>query len=250
MGEKLKLFVSLVVFLSMSGAVLNSGLSAADPSSSSSYRIDESFIGPGGNLDSTSSSYQLESGQQSVGNTGVSDSSSTNYKTQSGFTTTADPRLRCVINSGSVGLGSLSTSVSSTGTVSFSVLNYTAYGYTVSILGSPPGNGSHALNALSSNTASQTGTEQFGINLAANTLPTNFGAGPVQVPDSSFSSGQAAANYSTANQYRYVPGETIAFASKSSGQTDYTISYLVNVATDTPGGRYSGNQEVLCIGTY
>lgn len=218
--------------------------------SSSNYRINESFIGPGGVLDSSSTSYQFQSGQQSVGNTGVGNGSSTNFQTQLGATTTNDPRLECAITSSAINFGNLSTSVAATGTATFRVLNYTAYGYVVNIAGSPPTNSGHALANMSSTGPSVTGTEQFGINLVANTSPTTFGADPVQVPDNTFSFGVAAANYNTANNFRYVSGEAIASGPKSSGQTDYTISYIANVSTTTPGGQYGGNQVIICTGTY
>lgn len=218
--------------------------------SSSNYRIDESFIGPGGALESSSTNYSVDPGQQSLGNAGgVGESTSTNYGTQSGSTTTSDPRLVCTVNSGSLNLGALSTSVTVTGTASFSVLNYTAYGYNVTILGNPPNNGAHSLNALASNASSATGTEQFGINLKDNSTP-DIGAEAVQVPSGSFSFGAAATNYNIADSFRYVSGETIAQAPKSSGQTDYTISYIINTSIDTPGGNYLGNQTLLCTGTY
>lgn len=217
---------------------------------SSNFRIDESFIGPGGALESSSPNYSIDPGQQSTGNQGgVGDSSSTSYGTQSGSTTTSDPRLVCTVNSGSLNLGALSNSVTVTGTAAFSVLNYTAYGYNVSILGNPPNNGSHSLTALSSNSGSIVGTEQFGINLKDNATP-NIGSEAVQVPSGTFSFGTASSNYNTANSFRYVSGETIAHAPKSSGQTDYTISYIVNTSTTTPGGSYLGNQTLLCTGTY
>lgn len=217
---------------------------------STNYRIDESYFGPGGVLDSGSTNYQFQSGQQSLGNTGVGESSSNNYQTQAGATTTNDPRLSCVINTSSINFGGLSTSVATTATATFSVLNYTSYGYVVSIIGNPPSNGSHTLANMSSTAASSAGTEQFGINLVANTSPATFGADPVQIPDNTFSFGSAASNYNTANNFRYNSGDTIAQATKSSGQTNYTISYIINAATTTPGGSYSGNQALVCTGTY
>ncbi|MEK7626510.1 MAG: hypothetical protein AAB423_04160 [Patescibacteria group bacterium] len=217
---------------------------------SNGYRIDESFIGPGGNLESGSTGYSLEPGQSTVGNPGgVGESNSTNFGTQSGNTTTSDPRLVCVVNSSSINFGALSNSVTVFGTVNFSVLNYTAYGYNVSILGNPPSNGGHTLNALSSNSASVIGTEQFGMNLKDNATP-NVGAEAVQVPSGSFSYGVAATNYNTADSFRFNSGETIATAPRSSGQTDYTASYIVNTSVTTPGGQYTGNQTILCTGTY
>lgn len=250
----MKLRVGLVIFGVLIIGVLIRHPQALAQGTSSGYRIDESYIGPGGSLESGSTGYKLEPGQQTTGNPGgVGDSSSTNYTAQSGNTTTSDPRLVCVVNSGSLNFGALSTSLVVSSVASFSVLNYTSYGYVATILGSTPSNGSHNLDAMSSTGPSVAGTEQFGINLRDNgpllTDP-DVGADPLQVPSGSFSYGVAAGGYNTVNQYRYVAGETIASGPKSSGQTDYTISYIINASTITPGGQYSGNQTILCTGTY
>ena len=217
---------------------------------STDYRIDESFIGPGSNLESNSAGYTIEAGQQSVGNTGGTTSSSTDYNVLGGHTTTSDPSLTCALNTSTINFGAFSSATTLTANATFSVLNYTTYGYNVTIIGNPPSQGAHNLTGLNPAATSQVGTEQFGINLVANTSPTSFGAFPAQVPDSTFSFGDATANYSTPNTYRYVSGEVIASAPKSSGRTDYTISYIVNVSNNTPGGAYSGNQVILCTGTY
>jgi hypothetical protein len=223
---------------------------AAAQGTSSGYRIDESYIGPGGALQSQSSTYTIDPGQQALQGASTGESSSASFTTKGGSTTTADPSLTCGVNTSTINFGAFSTSTASTATATFSVLNYTSAGYIVSIVGQPPKQGSRVLNALATQTTSSPGTEQFGINLVANTSPTTFGADPVQVPSSSFSFGAAASNYNTANQFRYVSGDTIASSVKSSGQTNYTISYLVNVATSTPGGTYSGGQTIVCTGTY
>ena len=94
---------------------------------------------------------------------------------------------------------------------------------------------------------SQVGIEQFGINLVANTSPVSFGSNP---DNGQFGFGQANNSYDDANNYRYVSGETIAEAPKTSGKTIYTISYLVNVGALTPGGQYTANQTLIVIGTY
>lgn len=233
----------LLTFLLCFGGTL-----ASAQSSSNNYQINESFIGPGGNLESNSTNYGTAPGQQGIGNIGVGESGSNNFRAQSGAQTTDDPSLSCTVDTASINFGSLSTSVAATAT--FSVLNYTAYGYVVQTVGDPPSTGSYTLAGMSSTGPSSPGTEQFGINLAANTAPTTFGANPVQVPDSTFSSGAAAGNYDTANNFRYVSGETIAYASESSGLTNYTISYIVNAANTTAGGTYSGSQTLVCVGTY
>ena len=249
MGRNKNLTIGLVSFLIVSAgfAVFDIGRLSAQ-SSSTNYEINEYFIGPGGQLESSSTNYQLQGG--GAGDTGVGESESTNFRQQAGFNTASEPRLSFAITDGAVELGGLSTVTTATDTATFSVLNYTTYGYVVQILGDTPVNGSHNLAAMSSTAASQVGTEQFGINLVANTSPTTFGADPAQVPSSDFSYGQAATNYNTANNYRYVQGETIALAGEASGQTDYTISYITNISETTPGGEYAGGLTLIVVGTY
>lgn len=219
---------------------------------SSNFSIQEDFLGSGGVIDSSSTNYRSF---DTVGGVGVGDSTGPNvptsgYQSQSGYTTTNDPSLSFIINTSSVSLGTLSTSTAKTGTATFSVLNYVSSGYIVQVVGNTPSNGSHNLTNLSSQTASSAGTEQFGINLVANTSPATFGADPVQQPSTSFSYGTAASGYNTTNVYKYVNGNTIANASRQSGKTDYTISYIANISISTPNGSYSGSQTLVCTGTY
>lgn len=241
MGKALfVLGVSLVVYGTSSTVF-------AQTSSSPNYQIDESFIGPGGSIESNSPNYRTLG---SVGDTAVGEGDSPNFTTQAGYNTTDDPRLLMFVNTSSINFGGLSTSVATTATATFSVLNYTAHGYGVFTIGNPPKSGNHTLSAMSSTGPSQPGTEQFGINLVANTSPISFGANPVQIPSSDFSYGGASNSYDDANDFRYVPGEQIALSSETSGQTNFTISYIVNVSSTTPGGIYSGAQTLVVVGTY
>lgn len=221
--------------------------SSAEAISSSNYQVQEDFVGGGGSASSSSTSYKS---QDSIGAAAVGDGASATKRSQSGTTTTNDPTLTFAVNTSSVSLGSLSSSIAKTGTATFNVLNYTSYGYIVQVLGSPPSNGSHALTNMSSAAASSAGTEQFGINLKANTAPASFGADPQQAPDSTFSFGVAASGYNTTNTYKYVSGDTIASAPKSSGKTTYTLSYVANISNSTQNGSYSGQQTLVCTGTY
>jgi hypothetical protein len=257
-----QLIVPVLVALGLSGAA---SATLGDPSSSStSYRVVEGEIGGNGQFTSGSTSYNInpnvDDGGSSLGETTVGNSSSTSYQTNSGFTTTAQPGLTMVVNTGNVSLGTLSTVTANTATATFSVINYTSNGYMVQIIGTPPSNSGHALTALATDTASSNGTEQFGINLRANTSPVSVGADPVQTPSSTFSYGVAGDGitgtfgitrpYTIPNSYRYASGETIASAPKSSGQTDYTLSFMANKAALTPGGAYSGSMSIVATGTY
>jgi hypothetical protein len=219
--------------------------SRAENSSSNNYQIDESTIGSGGLTNSSSSSYI---GSDSTGDLSVGNSTGSNYQIETGSQTTKDPRLSVTINSPSADFEPFSPTTTATATASFSVLNYTSWGYAVQIIGDPPtSSNGHVIPAMTDNDQSRNGIEQFGINLATNTDPTSFGADP---DNGQFGFGEVATEYETPNSYRYVEGETIALAQKSSGETKYTISYIVNVTGLTPAGQYTGGQIIIVTGTY
>lgn len=216
----------------------------AETLSSNNYKFDESTLGSGGLIQSNSANYQSSS---VLGDLAVGNSASANYQVEAGNKTTNDPTLSFVINNTSANFGSFSASSSATTTATFSVLNYTSYGYVVQIAGDPPTNGTHTITPLSTETSPVVGTKQFGINLVANTAPTSVGANPSH---GLFAVGDASSNYSTPNKYRYVSGETIAAAPASSGATTYTMTYMVNVDALTIGGQYKTDQTLIVTGTY
>lgn len=217
---------------------------AAEFSVSNNYRFDEMTIGAGGLIQSASPSYQANSVLSDIA---VGETTSSNYQLATGGLTTHEPTLSVIVNASNINLGQLTSSTAATGTATFSVLNYTAFGYVVQLSGGTMKNGNHSLDAMATTNTSQPGTEQFGVNLVANTSPVSFGA---NLNNGGFGYGQIMPNYSQANRFRYVEGEAIAQAPKSSGVTNYTISYVVNVADLTPGGVYATNQSVVVTGTY
>jgi hypothetical protein len=234
----------VLVLLGLIGAAYPLWAFAAN---STHYQINESVLGGTGSINGSSTNYKALSsvGAPAVGGQypAGGNSSSTNYQINGGYVTTHDPALSFAVNGGtSINFGSLSTATTSTATSTFDVIDYTSYGYIVQIAGTPPQSGSHTLAAMSGS-ASTIGTEQFGINLKANTIP-SVGA------NASGGLGVAASGYSTANSYKYNNGDTIASAPKSSAQTNFTVSYIVNAAPTTPGGTYTGALTLICTGTY
>lgn len=243
MFKRLVLGIVALCFLA-SLIVFEPKTALAETLQSTHYLIDESAIGIDDQGQSSSASYKTDTatGALSVGN-----SASGNFQIDNGTKTSPDPTLSFIINGTGVDFGSFSAASATTGTATFSISNYTSYGYVVQIVGKAPSNNDHTISAMSSTAASETGTEQFGINLVANTSPKSVGANP---DHGQFGFGSASTNYATPNQYRYVSGETIAQSTKSSGITTYTISYLVNVNSLTPGGQYTCNQTIVVTGTY
>lgn len=245
---------------------------ASDPTmTSNNYSAVETEVGGNGCNNAASdpcgasTSYQIDpssgNGGSSLGESAVGNSSSSHYQSNSGFNTTAQPGLTMVVNTGSVALGTLSTSVASTAQATFDVTDYTSYGYIVQIIGSTPGYGTHNLANLATDTASSAGTEQFGINVVANTSPVSFGANPYYPPDgvtypsaSKFSygvPGDGTHNYYTqTGKFRFNSGETIASSPKTSGDTTFTISFLANISNSTNAGKYQGNLALVATGTF
>lgn len=224
----------------------------AETLQSPNYKFDEPTVGAGSLNQSASTNYR---GQAGIGDLGVGNASSANFQVNAGSKTSPDPTLSVAVTSSLANFGNFSPSAASTATATFTVVNYTSYGYAVQLTGSTPTYNGHSLASLTTTSISQPGIEQFGINLVANTSPANFGN---NLDNGQFGYGQVGngpsspdyAHYSTPNEFRYVPGEIIASAPKSSGQTVYTISFLANVSGVTPGGNYTSNQTLIITGTY
>lgn len=216
---------------------------------SPNYRVDETFFGAGGNLDNQSANYKAKT---AAGELGVGNISSPNFQAQAGFNTTDTILLEVTVNGGVFDLGVLDDGQVKAQSTTFTVRNYLSNGYTVQVLGRPPTNTNHELTAMASAAASSPGTEQFGINLAANNLPGPgpFGAVPAQLPDSTFGFGYAVSPYGTSNLFKYIEGDTVARSDKSTGVTSYTLSFIANVNKVTPGGVYGTSLFTRVVPTF
>ncbi len=223
------------------------GAALAAQSSSSNFSVNEVFFGTGGSLHDCSANYCAK---LSAGETGVGNTSSTNYQAQAGFNTDRTPFLEFKVNNTNVDVGVLTSTTTKTANATFSVKTYLSSGYMVKQTSPGPTNGSYTLAGLASPSSPAPGTEQFGINLVANTSPASFGANPAQNPGTTFSYGQVAPGYNTPNKYKYVQNDTIATSDSSSGETDYTISYIFNVSNLTAGGTYTLNHVLVATATY
>lgn len=223
---------------------------ASAQSASTNYKVNEYMFGTGGELNACSTSY---CSKQAAGETTVGETSSDNYTAHAGFNTTDAPLLEVAVN-GSVDFGVLSQTTTGAGTATIQVRTYLATGYVMRLAGTPlsytSGAATHTIATPNVPTASTAGTEQFGVNLRANTNPITFGADTVQVPDASFSFGRPMTNYNTPNLFMYVDNDPVAISDSSSGQTNYTLSMIANVANYTPAGRYTGSLSAVVTSTF
>ena len=104
--------------------------------------------------------------------------------------------------------------------------------------------GTPTITASSSQTASSIGSKQFGLNLRANTTPS------VGVDPDGAGSATPTANYNTANQFRFVTGDSVASSAAADQFRRFQVSYIANIDTATPAGTYTANMNYICTATF
>lgn len=218
---------------------------AVDPSSSH-YQVTQGQFTSGTSVQSCSGSYCAKI---SVGDAAVGGAASPSTTAQFGSITNSDPLLEVIVTAGVSNLGTLTTETTATKITTVKIRNYLSGGYVLQIVGDPPKFDGHTLATSSTPAQSVPGTEQFGINAVANTNP-SVGADLVQVPDSATSFGTVYSNYNSPNLFMFSSGDNVAHSTKSSGETDYTISMIVNISNATPAGHYSGDFSAVAIPVY
>jgi hypothetical protein len=212
------------------------GVAAAETSTSPHYMVNETQFGSGSSLNDCSSHYCAKT---SAGDTTVGSTSSAHFSALGGSNTSDVPLLEVIVDGGNQDMGVLDSSTTGTAVSTVKVRTYLTGGYSLHIAGSPPSQGTHTIPRLATLSTSQSGAEQFGINLADNTSP-NIGAGVVQLPDSTTSFGQS-------DLFMYDDGAQVAHSDKDSGETDYTLSMIFNISNTTPGGHYAGTYSAVVV---
>ncbi|MEJ0072678.1 MAG: hypothetical protein WDN27_01130 [Candidatus Saccharibacteria bacterium] len=233
----------LVAVLGLLMALASGGTAWAAQSSSPHYEVNETQFGAGSSENDCSTSYCAKT---SAGDTVDGSASSNNYSAQFGFNTSSDPELEVIVGGGTQNMGTLQTTTTGTATNTISVLSYLSNGYTLQITGAAPNQGTHTLTTLTTPSTSQPGSEQFGINLVANTTP-GIGTDPTKAPSGSSAISNVESDYATANLFKYVDGDVVAQSLVSNGETDYTMSMVINVSNVTPGGHYNGNFSAVAV---
>jgi hypothetical protein len=161
------------------------------------------------------------------------------------------------VTTGAVSFTSLfSPTSTATATSQMSASTNAGSGYAISINGGVNAlqNGIYHVNDMPAAAAAQIGLSQFGLNVKANLVQPSyaaFGAEVSQPTTSATKNGRAAANYNTANQFRYQDGEAIA--NSNSLGTDaqiFTVAYIVDVPGSLPAGDYQATLTFICTPTF
>lgn len=247
MKDKVKSFASLLILTIM----LGSGVAYGQVPSSSNYSVPEAGFTSGSNIDANSASYNA---RVSAGDLGIGISESGSYLTYGGFITPDDEYAELTIPVTVIDMGVLDPGVPGTGTATFTARTYLNDQYIIVSPRDPPTSSSGAqIDPITTAAPFSAGTEQFGMNLVANTLPVVQGANPSRQPvdDGTFAFGEAAPGYNTTNNYQYNAGDIIARSvTRGYGETDYTISYIMNITPTTPAGQYTIEQDLVLTATF
>ncbi len=245
--------------VALSGVIASFALLAvpavfAAESASNDWSVDRVFFGAGGELNACSDDYCAK---QTAGEIAAGNIAGSVFRANAGFNVEREPYLAFSVAGGPTDLGYLSTVGTAYTTGTFAVKTYLANGYVVQIAADPPthaSNPAQQIDGLTTPTAPMVGVEQFGINLTENTtgcgMPADFGANPVQVPDNTFSFGTVEADYDDCGLFKYVMGDTIASSSSSTGETDYTVSFIYNISELTAYGQYNFNGTFVATSTF
>jgi hypothetical protein len=250
MRNKKLLWLSIFVLLASPKYVL------AQTSSSPNYSVEESSFGSGSGFGSSSSF----GSQFSIGDVGVGSAFSTSYGAYAGPISPNEEYLEVATSPSLVDLGILSNNETSIGVGSFYVRAYLNSSYVVLTASDPPTSENGAfLDPITSAAAPSAGVEQFGINLVENACPAAsvgcsapFGANAVVEPNATYANGEAAPGYNVPDTYQYNKGDTIAQNGDAPawGQTNYTISYIVNISVQTSAGLYSMDHSLVAVPTF
>jgi hypothetical protein len=142
-------------------------------------------------------------------------------------------------------MGSLSKDSTLTAQSQMAVGTNATGGFAITVAGDSLTAGTNVINALNTPTASQTGHNQFGINLVENS-DLNIG----RDPEGDWANAVASTNYAEPNKYMYVPGDVIAYSPNVSLMKKFTVSYIVNVSPNLRAGVYTTTINYIASGRF
>lgn len=228
----------LVVF-----PIVSAVSSYATTTNSPNFEASETEFGAGAALETCSGQYCAKATIGSIGG----EASSQNFTAAFSAIEEGDeePLLELMVEPGESNLGQLSIDRTATRTMLLHVRSHFAGGYTVQVVGTPPQFEGYVLATSLEPIASKKGSEQFGLNITANTDP-RVGSEPEYISgDETSLQNILLPKYGTPNLFSYINGDIVAKTNSESSQIRYTVSMIVNVSGDTPAGHYSGDYSAL-----
>jgi hypothetical protein len=118
-------------------------------------------------------------------------------------------------------------------------------GFAITANGTPMTAGTNVIDSPSIPTTSKQGSNQFGINLVANSTPA-VGSDP----QGTWANAVPSPDYGTPNQYMYAPGDVVAYSPNVSLMKKFTVSYIVNSSPDLRAGVYTTTITYIASGRF
>lgn len=142
-------------------------------------------------------------------------------------------------------MGNLSPTTTLTARSQMAVGTNASGGFAITADGTPMAAGTNVIDSPTSPMPSQPGTNQFGINLVANTTPAVGND-----PEGTWANAIAAPGYDQPNNYMFVPGDVVAYSSDVSLMKKFTVSYIVNSSKNLRAGVYTTTLDYIASGRF
>lgn len=118
-------------------------------------------------------------------------------------------------------------------------------GFSIVAEGEVPSAGTNIINSSTQPTLSQKGTNQFGINLVANSDP-YVGSNP----EGNWTNAVVAPGYDQPNRYMYRAGDVVAYSPNVSLMRKFTVSYILNSNPKLKAGVYTTTINFIATGRF
>ncbi|HXR49602.1 MAG TPA: hypothetical protein VN778_01070 [Verrucomicrobiae bacterium] len=143
-----------------------------------------------------------------------------------------------------IDFGELSSSSARSGSSQMLVATNAGNGYNITVDGTTMTSGVNVIGALTANDVSRPGTDQFGMNLRANSTPA------VGINPTGPGTGVPVANYNQPNFYQFNPGDTLVSNPTTDNYREFTASYIVNVPKGQASGIYVSTLTYIALATF
>jgi len=118
-------------------------------------------------------------------------------------------------------------------------------GFAITANGTPMAAGTSVIDALSTPAPSKKGTNQFGINLVANSEPA-VGSDP----EGAFANAIPTPDYAVPDKYKFVSGDVVAYSPNVTLMKKFTVSYITNSSENLRAGVYSTTITYIASGRF
>jgi hypothetical protein len=142
-------------------------------------------------------------------------------------------------------MGNISDNSTLTAQSQMAVGTNASQGFVITANGTGLAAGTHTINNLATPTASDQGTNQFGLNLVANNEPTVG-----HDPEGDFTNAVPSPDYDQPNKYKFVSGDVVAYSPNVSLMRKFTVSYIVNANKNLRAGVYTTTINFIASGRF